>query len=280
MSRKKKDDDEGKTAMVESVAAPAAQATDKKAQTQEVLGDILRLMGYPATLDFKDAADGGLSVAMHFEGGEVPFAAAGKRSFVIDSMQFLVNKVVNRPNTEKRWVSLGVGEHPAPRPNRAAPVSAAATVAPAVSAPAVSAPAVSAPAVSAPGGNGVQVAGRDRGHGRGGGGSHAPHVSAQAPARAPQPDEAAQEVKADPQMAALAVTLAEKAAKFGRPLAVMLADTDDRARLLAAGRAVKGQSTRVEGEGHNRRVVFFPEKPVPMPKKSAFPVFDEEEDEE
>jgi predicted RNA-binding protein Jag len=260
--KKKDDDDEGKTAMAEPAAGNGAQAPDKKAQTEAVLGDILRLMGYPAKLDFKDAVDGGLSVAMHFEVGEVPFAAAGKRSFVIDSMQFLLNKVVNRPNTEKRWVSLGVGEHPSPRPQRNTPT------------PQV--PMTPVPAAATPS-NGMQAAGKDKGHG---GGGHAPAPAA-APARAAHHEEPAVEVKADPKMAALATALAEKAAKFGRPLAVMLVDTEDRVRLQNAGKAVKGQSTRVEGEGHNRRVVFAPDKPVPMPKKTAFPVFDvEEEDDE
>jgi hypothetical protein len=199
----------------------------------------------------------------------VPFASGGKRSFVIDSMQFLVNKVVNRPNTEKRWVTLGVGEHPAPRSQR--PNGPAAPSAPPV-------PAVPSAAATTPS-NGVQAApSREKG-------PRAPAAapaaaSRQAPSRAPQQDDAAVEVKADPKLTALAVALGEKAAKFGRPLAVLLVDTDDRVRLLNAGKAVKGQSTRVEGEGHNRRVVFFPEKPVPMPKKTQFPVFDVEEDDE
>lgn len=244
--------------MSQPESKPGAPAPDKRAQTEAVLADILRLMGYPAKLDLKDAADGGISVAMHFEVGEVPFATAGKRSFVVDSMQFLVNKVVNRPNSEKRWVSLGVGEHPAPRPPRSTPNGPLASPQGAPPSP----------------GNGLQAAGPK-------GPATSPPLPAPAPRAAPahpHAEEAALEVKADPRLAALGVALAEKAAKLGRPVAVLLLDAEDRARLLKAGQAVKGQHARVEGEGHNRRVVFFPDKPVPMPKKTAFPVFDDEED--
>jgi hypothetical protein len=37
-------------------------------------------------------------------------------------------------------------------------------------------------------------------------------------------------------------------------------------------------SVRAEGEGHNRRVAFIPRNPAPMPKKSALPVFDDEDE--
>jgi hypothetical protein len=33
-----------------------------------------------------------------------------------------------------------------------------------------------------------------------------------------------------------------------------------------------------EGEGRNRRVVFTPEKPAPLPKRSMLPDDDEEDD--
>ena len=39
-----------------------------------------------------------------------------------------------------------------------------------------------------------------------------------------------------------------------------------------------GVSVRLEGEGRNRRVVFHPEKPAPMPKRTH-PNFDDDEDE-
>ena len=44
---------------------------------RRVIGDILGLMGFPARLDVKDAADGGISVALHFD-GEVPGRPGGE----------------------------------------------------------------------------------------------------------------------------------------------------------------------------------------------------------
>src|SRR5438132_1092745 len=93
-------------------------------------------MEYPARLDFKDAEDGSLAVAMHFTGETPQGIAAGKKSYLVDSLQFLLNKCINRPNTERRWVSLGVGGFPEPRANKPqgpAPVAAAAAPAPAAS---------------------------------------------------------------------------------------------------------------------------------------------------
>ena len=63
-------------------------------------------------------------MAVHFE-GEVPGVVAGKKSYLIESLQFLVNKVVNRPNTERRWVTLGVGAFPEPKPAAPPPHRAA-----------------------------------------------------------------------------------------------------------------------------------------------------------
>ena len=79
----------------------AAAAVDKRVQVERVLCDIFALMEFPATLEFKEAPDGGLAVAVHFQ-SEVPGVQAGKRSTLIDSLQFLVNKVVNRPGVERR----------------------------------------------------------------------------------------------------------------------------------------------------------------------------------
>jgi hypothetical protein len=50
---------------------------------------------------------------------------------------------------------------------------------------------------------------------------------------------------------------------------------EDRARFLKAGSGVAGVKLVVEGEGRSRRVVFAPDKPTPMPKRSL-PVQDDE----
>ena len=44
--------------------APAV--VEKQQQVEKLLTDILRLMEFPARLDFKDLSDGSLAVAMHF----------------------------------------------------------------------------------------------------------------------------------------------------------------------------------------------------------------------
>src|SRR4051812_25436122 len=101
--------------MTEPTLAPATDDAGllaaKRSQAETLLTDMLRLMDYPAKLDFKDMPDGGIGVAVHFE-GEYPGVAPGKKSFLMESLQFLVNKVVNRPQTEKRWVTLGLGAFP------------------------------------------------------------------------------------------------------------------------------------------------------------------------
>src|SRR4051794_22099634 len=104
-----------------AVAAPAAplsaEAVAKKAQAEKIIGDILRLMELPARMEVKDGADGSVSVALFFE-QELPSAPNGRRSHLVDSLQFLVNKIINRPNSERRWINIGVGAHPEPRTPR------------------------------------------------------------------------------------------------------------------------------------------------------------------
>lgn len=248
--------------------APAG--ADKRAQTEAVLGDILRLMGFPAKLDLKDGNDGGISVALHFE-AEPHFAPKGKRSFVVDSLQFLVNKVVNRPNTERRWVTVGVGAHPEPRGPRAqAPANGGAAPVPAGAPAAPSAPA----------------AATTRGPG---GGASPGRPARQAPSPAPaaarsegrgDADESRLDAPPDPALERLGRELAARAAKLGRFYAVTLLEPADRARLLRAATGTPGMSVRVEGEAHLRRLVFAPDKPAPMPKKSALPDFPDDDDEE
>ncbi len=232
-------------------AAPAAPAIDKRAQAEQVLQEILKWMEMPARLELKDAADGAISVAMFFE-KEVPGVAPGKRSHVIDALQFIVNKIVNRPQTERRWINLGVGGHPEPRP-----------------APAEKSAKPAAPAVN--------------GNGQAPSAPRPPKAEAQRPTpskasvAAAQVDELKLEVTPDEDLAKAGRQLAEKSAQFGRYFAVSPMKVEDRARLAQAAQGVKGMSVKLEGEGRNRRVVFVPDKPAPMPKR-AMPDYDDDEE--
>jgi hypothetical protein len=92
-----------------------ALTADKRETSEKLLAEVFRLMEYPAKLEFKDMPDGSLGVNVHFEAGELPGVTPGKRSFLVDSVQFWLNKVVNRPNTPRRWVNLAVDGWPEPR---------------------------------------------------------------------------------------------------------------------------------------------------------------------
>jgi len=242
---------------------------EKQQQVEKLLGDILTLMQYPARLDFKDAADGSLAVAMHFDGELPQGITVGKKSFLVDSLQFLLNKCINRPNTERRWVTLGVGGFPEPRGAR-----------PAASAPAASAPAALAPGPAAPVAAAAAAAPAAK--------SSAPRRPNGKPEKAAPPqrptkptdvDESKLEVAADEAISALGKSLAEKSAKLGRVYAVAMVSVEDRARLLQASKSVAGTKVRVEGEAHFRRVAFVPEKPTPMPKRHAMAVYPDDEEE-
>ncbi|MCP3104920.1 hypothetical protein LZ198_39245, partial [Myxococcus sp. K15C18031901] len=111
--------------------APASAAADFRPRVEKLLGDILGLMGFPARLDLQDAADGSLSVALQFEAGLPPGVEQGRRGQVLDSLQFLLNKMLHRPGVERRWVMLGAGAHPEPRPRREPQAPAAQPQAPA-----------------------------------------------------------------------------------------------------------------------------------------------------
>lgn len=200
--------------------------------TRAVLAKVLALMDFPLRVETKDGEDGGVSVAL-FPDGEVQGFAPGKRSPVMDALQFFVNKVVNPPSGTRRWVTLGVGSFPPPRSANPPPAAPAPTPAPAAARPVVTAPA-----------------------------SNESHGHSRAPA-----DEAALEVAPDPLMDSLGRSLAQKSSKLGRFYAVLGLTTDDRARLLQAGRSVEGLRVLAEGEGRNRRLVFKPDRPAPAPKR-------------
>lgn len=230
---------------------------EKQQLVEKLLGDILTLMESPARLDFKDASDGSLAVAMHFVGEVPPGFAVGKKSFLVDSLQFLLNKCINRPNVERRWVTLGVGGFPEPRGARPAVAAAPPAVAAAVG-------------VAATASRPVRVPAPTRSETKSG-----PLRNT----RPPDVDESKLEVSVDLTLAALGKALAQKSAQLGRVYAVTMMAVEDRARLLQAAQKVSGVTARVEGEGHFRRLVFVPDKPTAMPKRHAMAVYpDDEED--
>ncbi len=237
----------------EGPPAPSAPKVDKKEWAERVLADILRLMELPARLELKDSSEGGISVAVFFE-GEVPGVQAGRRSHLIEALQFLANKVVNRPNSERRWISIGVGGHPEPRP------------APAAAKPPRPPPVTAAAPVASP--TPVRAAARP---------VPTKAVTSPAPVVVAPPDETSLEVQADEAIAALGRSLAEKSAQLGRYYAVVAMKLEDRARLVQSAKSVAGATVKAEGEGRNRRVVFVPDKPTPMPKKAIVDYGDDED---
>jgi len=228
---------------------PAVPSPERREQAVQVLTELLRLMEFPAKLEAKDATDGGISVALMPE-GEFPGVQAGRRSHVMDAVQFIANKLVNRAGLEKRWVSIGVGAHPEPRPAPgsrrppAPPPAVGAAAAPSGPLPAAVVPAPRPPPPA-----------------------HRPPVDPEANAQAPE----------DAGLAALGQLLGQKCATHGRFYAVWPMKLEDRARMLKAAQGVSGIKAFAEGEGRNRRLVFAPDKPVPMPKRSALPADVDEE---
>jgi predicted RNA-binding protein Jag len=222
-------------------------AAEKRDRAVSVIGELLRLMGIRAKLEAKDASDGGISVAVEMD-GDLAGVQAGKRSHVIDALQFLANKIVNRPGAERRWIAIGVGSHPEPRPRlsrRAAPLQPASGT-------------LSPPRAERPVANG-----------------RSGPVSAPPPAV--ERNEAALDPPPDAALSTAARGLASKAGTLGRFYAIAGMSDEDRSRVLKATQGVPGVKVLAEGDGRNRRLVFVPEKPVPMPKKTL-PADDEAEE--
>lgn len=248
--------------MSEAAAVVTTVPPDKRPQVETLLREVFKLMDSPATLDFKDMPDGSLGVAVHFE-GELPGITAGKRSYLLDCVQFWLNKVVNRPNVTRRWVNLAVDSFPEPRqpgqPREAAPAPVAAVAAP---------PKEKRP--EQPRKNEQKKA--------------EPRASTPPPPQHGQrrrdPDERALTPAADPALTAVGKLLAEKSAKHGRLYGVMLLTPDARALMLKAADEVKGVTAKVEGEGHWRRLVLVPEKLAVITKKQVMPDYDDEEEDE
>lgn len=250
---------------VETGAAEAEPAgaggRDKRAWAEEVLAELLRLTGLRARLEVREIATPqgapALSVAL-FPEEEIAGVQAGRRSAVVESLQFIANKIVNR-GPEKKWIAIGIGSHPEPR--------AAPPLRPARGDP-LSRPAPAPAPAPKPAASRAPVSGKaDR--------------QEKAPAeRAAEVDEMALAVDEDPLLEVAGRRLAEKASSTGRLYAVAPMKPEDRARLARAGQGVPGASVRMEGEGRHRRVVFVPAHPKPMPKKSTMPDYDIEDDSE
>jgi predicted RNA-binding protein Jag len=248
----------------------AGGGADFRPRVEKLLTDILGLMGFPARLDMQDATDGSLSVALHFESGAPQGVEPGKRSQVLDSLQFLLNKMLHRPGVDRRWVMLGAGAHPEPRPRREPAPQQAPAPAPTASVAQVAA----APAQPA---RAAQPAPQQR---NAKGGPQAPQKAAQpqqGAAKAGEVDERTLPVEEDAVMREAVRKLAQKSASLGRFYAFAAMKTEDRARVLKAVEGVEGVKVAAEGEGRNRRVVFTPAKPAPMPKRSLLPDDDEDD---
>lgn len=233
--------------VVENDATPKA---DKPAQTKQFLEEILRLAQWPARLEMKELEDGGIAVALHFEKA-VAGITQGKRSHLLESLQFLLNKVVNKPGADRRWVSLGAGDFPAPRGPRMAPAPSPAAENPAP------AQAPAPPAKANPRG--------------------AKPTKGAHPEPAARPVDEPKDVPLSEEWKKLGTELKDKAIKHGRPYAVMMLSPDERAQLQ---KAVAGADVKVavEGEGHFRRVAVVPHRLVPMPRKMQFPDDEDEGD--
>jgi len=230
-------------------SAPPASATaapDKREWAVRVVDEILQHMGVKPRLDLKDGTDGGISIAVQLD-SEVPGVQTGKRSHVLDALQFLANKIVNRPGSDRRWISIGIGGHPELRlrePRRAPdnPSAVAATN-------------------PAPGRSPPRVA-----NGR----------PASAATKAPEDDESLIQPSEDAELAAAARSIAEKASSLGRFFAIVGMKREDRARALRSVEGMRGVRVSAEGVGRNRRVVFKPDKPAPV-AKGSLPMAEEDE---
>ncbi|WNG52147.1 hypothetical protein F0U60_54625 [Archangium minus] len=262
----------------EASTSSATAGAELRARVERLLTDILGMMGFPARLDFKDASDGSLAVALHFQGEPPPGVESGKRSQVVDSLQFLLNKMLHRPGAERRFVLVGAGVHPEPRSERLKREQAAAQATPAAAAP-QAVEAASRPAPAPPQQPRKQAPAPQPQAKPARGQAAPPQQQAKAaPARPVETDERSLEVAEDAALKEAARKLAERSGTLGRFYALVTVKPEDRARVLKAVEGVPGVKVSCEGEGRNRRVVFTPEKPAPLPKRSMLPEDDDEDD--
>lgn len=233
------------------------------AEVTAVLGNLLRLSGLEAELDVQDAADGSLSVAVNFD-PVPPGIQAGRRTPLMESLQFLTNKLVNRPGSaSRRWVALGAMGHPPPRPAPGTRPAKGQAQAQARGAAGAQAPAASTAEVPV----------------------KAPTEKAQQPARSPhegaaaRSDERSMSVEPDAALGEASRRLSENAAKLGRYYVLFPMKEEDRARVVQAAAGTPGVRVSCEGEGRHRRVVFKPDAPTPLPKQTL-PDYDDEDDDD
>lgn len=231
------------------VAVAVGAVDDRRAQAVSLLEQLLRTMEIPATLDAKDLPDGSVSIAVT-PGVELPGVPLGRRSPVGDALQYLLNKLVNKPGTERRWIAVGLGAHPEPRGAKPPPPPRAPVASP----------------VPLTNGSGAMPAARPP-----------PPPRPASAARSSEPDERTLVTEADPALDAAARALAERSASSGRVYALVTLGALERGRVLKAADAVSAVSARAEGEGRLRRVVLTPDKLVPMPRQ-RLPVDDLPED--
>lgn len=255
------------TSVAKAMEEEVGAASDKRPQVQALLTDIFALMSLPVRLDFTDLPDGSLGVALHVD-GEHPDLAPSKRNNVVDSIQFLVNKVVNRPNAPRRWVNLGLNDFPqprkAPRPLAVPGIPGVPAVAPVA--------AISAPHAVAGRSSEAQQAPRGK----------APAQPTPVPRASPAPANQLQPptpVSIDPVWAALGKALAQKSVALGRSYGVMRLSAEARASMVQACAGLPGLAVKSEGEGPWRRVAFRPEKLTPLPKKNVMPDYGDGEEE-
>jgi predicted RNA-binding protein Jag len=250
------------------VTGQAQQEGDTRTRVERLLTDILGLMGYPARLEFQDASDGSLAVALHFEAGLPPAVENGKRSQVVDSLQFLLTTMLHRPGAERRWVLLGVGVFPEPRPRKEpqAPAPAPAPASSGAAAPRPAAPPRAQAPAPAPAAPVPPQAARP-----------APAPAVAPPSRRTEGDERTVEATEDAVLTEATRQLAGKSASLGRFYALAAMKLEDRARVLRAVEGVAGVAVSGEGEGRCRRMVFTPDKPAPLPRRLLLPDDDEED---
>ena len=232
--------------MTDSQVVVAVESVDdRRAQAVAVLEQLLRGMDVPAALDAKDLPDGSVSIAVT-PSVELPGVALGRRSPLGDALQYLVNKMVNKPGLERRWIAVGLGGHPGPRGSKL--------------------PRAQAPAAQPINGAAPAPAAR----------STAP-ARPSTPARPVEMDERRLVTDDDPVFDAAARALAERCASSGRVYAVVTLAPAERGRLLKAVDGVPGVTAHAEGDGRLRRLVLTPERLVPMPRQ-RFPVDDVPDD--